>query len=67
MLGSTAQLDKCLVCEGRGDTCKTVSGSFNKRGLEEKAYHDIVTIPASATRIKVEEKRATNNYLGNSG
>ncbi len=52
------------MCNGNGDTCKTVSGFFDERNLGAKSYQDIVTIPKGATMIRVLEKRATNNYLG---
>ncbi|XP_068234682.1 papilin isoform X9 [Palaemon carinicauda] len=62
ILGSTAKEDKCRVCGGDGSTCNTITGEFTKEILTQ-GYNDIVLIPAGATNIYVEERRASNNYL----
>lgn len=62
MLGSHAKEDKCRVCGGDGSTCKTIEGVFDMDNLQI-GYNDILLIPAGATNIHIQEKRATNNYL----
>ncbi|XP_068083649.1 papilin [Anabrus simplex] len=62
MLGSPAKEDKCRECRGDGSSCQTISGVLEMDDLQV-GYNDILLIPAGATNIKVEEVRASNNYL----
>ena len=59
-LGSTAKNDKCGVCKGDESKCKSVEGTFDDRSLAP-GYHDVVTIPAGATAVRVEEARPSGN------
>ncbi|KYB26517.1 Papilin-like Protein [Tribolium castaneum] len=62
MLGSDVREDKCRVCGGDGNTCRTVSDRFENQDLQV-GYNDILLIPAGATNILVEEVAPSNNYL----
>ncbi|KAH7730490.1 thrombospondin [Aphelenchoides avenae] len=61
-LGSSSKYDKCAVCNGDGSTCKTVEGFFDERNLSP-GYHDVISLPAGATSVKIEEIRPTSNNL----
>ncbi|GLH10987.1 Papilin [Gryllus bimaculatus] len=62
MLGSSAKEDKCRECRGDGSSCRTIQGILEMDDLKV-GYNDILLIPAGATNIKVEEVKASNNYL----
>uniref|UniRef100_A0A1I7RSD0 Papilin n=1 Tax=Bursaphelenchus xylophilus TaxID=6326 RepID=A0A1I7RSD0_BURXY len=61
-LGSVAKVDKCGVCNGTGNTCKSQEGLVKESGLS-KGYNDIIVLPAGATAIRVEETQQTSNSL----
>ncbi|GMR58285.1 hypothetical protein PMAYCL1PPCAC_28480, partial [Pristionchus mayeri] len=61
-LGSDKKNDKCGKCDGKGDTCKTLEGTFDERNLSP-GYHDIIKLPVGATAIKISELRDTSNNL----
>ncbi|GMS79468.1 hypothetical protein PENTCL1PPCAC_1643 [Pristionchus entomophagus] len=61
-LGSDKKADKCGKCDGKGDTCKTLEGTFDERNLSP-GYHDIIKLPVGATAIKISELRDTSNNL----
>lgn len=42
MLGSDAKLDKCGVCGGKGQSCKFVTGSFEKASYGSDAVWPIL-------------------------
>ncbi|XP_066282432.1 papilin-like isoform X1 [Branchiostoma lanceolatum] len=62
MLGSNAQEDKCRECGGEGDSCKAVKGLFSIKNLPV-GYNQFLVIPATATNIRIEELRASDNFL----
>lgn len=59
---STAVEDACGVCQGDGTKCDTIQGMYNKQSLEP-GYREIITIPAEARNIHIEEVNATENYI----
>ncbi|XP_078591705.1 papilin-like isoform X1 [Branchiostoma floridae x Branchiostoma japonicum] len=62
MLGSNAQEDKCRECGGDGGSCKAVKGLFSIRNLPV-GYNQFLVIPATATNIRIEELKASDNFL----
>ncbi|XP_043945893.1 A disintegrin and metalloproteinase with thrombospondin motifs 4 [Protopterus annectens] len=52
VIGSKKKLDKCQVCGGNGSTCTKVFGSFKK---PRYGYNDVVTFPAGATSIFIQQ------------
>ncbi|XP_067661650.1 A disintegrin and metalloproteinase with thrombospondin motifs 6-like isoform X2 [Haliotis asinina] len=56
-LESGRQYDRCMVCDGKGDTCVKRTGTFNQ-GKKSK-YVTFVTLPKGATSISIINK----NYL----
>ncbi|XP_077994304.1 A disintegrin and metalloproteinase with thrombospondin motifs 16-like [Glandiceps talaboti] len=50
---SEAILDRCGVCDGDGDTCEIVSGSYSDGTTQQ--YSTVVTIPVGATSVTVTE------------
>ncbi|CAJ1048430.1 A disintegrin and metalloproteinase with thrombospondin motifs 18 isoform X2 [Xyrichtys novacula] len=62
MLGSKASLDACGVCKGDNSTCKFFKGKY---GLQHRAneYYSMVTIPAGAKSIHVQEMEISTSYL----
>jgi len=62
-LGSTKKEDKCGVCGGDGTTCNIVHGIYDNDNLKT-GYNDLLTIPAGARNIKIEEIVPTSNYIG---
>nr|XP_055052202.1 A disintegrin and metalloproteinase with thrombospondin motifs 8 [Misgurnus anguillicaudatus] len=52
-IDSNKKLDKCGVCGGNGQSCRMISGSFNKI---MHGYRDIVTIPSGATNINIKQQ-----------
>ncbi|KAF6199683.1 hypothetical protein GE061_005981, partial [Apolygus lucorum] len=61
LLGSTAKEDSCRVCGGDGSTCTKKSGVIETNA--QHGYVDLFLIPANATNIRIQERRASNNYL----
>lgn len=62
MLGSNATEDKCRKCGGDGGTCKTIKNTYSSNDLAG-GYNDLLLIPEGATNIRIEETKASNNYL----
>ncbi|XP_072527494.1 A disintegrin and metalloproteinase with thrombospondin motifs 18 [Salminus brasiliensis] len=62
VLGSTAALDACGVCKGDNSTCKFYSGQYT---LQHRAneYYSMVTVPAGARSIRVQEVEISSSYL----
>ncbi|XP_061749570.1 A disintegrin and metalloproteinase with thrombospondin motifs 18-like [Nerophis ophidion] len=62
ILGSKASLDACGVCKGNNSTCKLYKGQYT---LQHRAneYYSMVTIPAGARSIRVEEMEVSGSYL----
>ncbi|XP_017573388.1 A disintegrin and metalloproteinase with thrombospondin motifs 18 isoform X1 [Pygocentrus nattereri] len=62
VLGSSAALDACGVCKGDNSTCKLYSGQYN---LQHRAneYYSMVTVPAGARSIRVQEVEISSSYL----
>ncbi|TRY98260.1 hypothetical protein DNTS_000607 [Danionella cerebrum] len=52
-IDSNKKLDKCGVCGGNGQSCRIISGSYNKA---INGYRDIVTIPSGATNINIKQQ-----------
>ncbi|XP_040490296.1 A disintegrin and metalloproteinase with thrombospondin motifs 18 [Ursus maritimus] len=61
-LGSKAVLDACGVCKGDNSTCKFYKGLYlNQHKANE--YYPVVTIPAGARSIEIEELQLSSSYL----
>ncbi|XP_023443612.2 papilin isoform X2 [Dasypus novemcinctus] len=61
-LDSTKREDKCLQCGGNGTSCYPVMGTFNANDLS-RGYNQILTLPAGATSVLIEEVAASRNFL----
>ncbi|XP_067327139.1 A disintegrin and metalloproteinase with thrombospondin motifs 18 [Anolis sagrei] len=61
-LGSNTTLDACGVCKGDNSTCTFFSGHYL---IQHKMndYYPIVTIPAGAYSIEVQELQMSGSYL----
>ncbi|XP_062817654.1 A disintegrin and metalloproteinase with thrombospondin motifs 18 isoform X3 [Anolis carolinensis] len=61
-LGSNTTLDACGVCKGDNSTCTFFSGRYL---IQHKMndYYPIVTIPAGAYSIEVQELQMSSSYL----
>ncbi|XP_048245080.1 A disintegrin and metalloproteinase with thrombospondin motifs 10-like isoform X2 [Haliotis rufescens] len=53
-LESGRQYDRCLVCDGKGDTCEKRNGTYNQG--EKRKYVTFVTLPKGATFINIINK-----------
>ncbi|KAF4090887.1 hypothetical protein AMELA_G00030650 [Ameiurus melas] len=62
VLDSGAALDVCGVCKGDNSTCKLYSGRYD---LQHRAneYYPVVTVPAGARSIRVQEVEISSSYL----
>ncbi|EPY85805.1 A disintegrin and metalloproteinase with thrombospondin motifs 18 [Camelus ferus] len=61
-LGSKAVADACGVCKGDNSTCKFYKGLYlNQHKANE--YYPVVTIPAGAHSIEVQELQLSSSYL----
>ncbi|XP_070686641.1 A disintegrin and metalloproteinase with thrombospondin motifs 18 [Pempheris klunzingeri] len=62
ILGSKASLDACGVCKGDNSTCKFFKGHY---ALQHRAneYYSMVTVPAGARSIRVQEMEVSTSYL----
>ncbi|KAM4602429.1 A disintegrin and metalloproteinase with thrombospondin motifs 18 [Polymixia lowei] len=62
VLGSKATLDACGVCKGDNSSCKFFKGQYT---LQHRAneYYSMVTIPAGARSIQVQETEVSTSYL----
>ncbi|XP_058965493.2 papilin isoform X2 [Pocillopora verrucosa] len=60
ILNSNAKEDKCRVCNGKGQNCKTQKGVNKEEG---DGYKEILTIPASATNIDIQEMAPSTHFL----
>ncbi|XP_029317030.1 A disintegrin and metalloproteinase with thrombospondin motifs 18 [Cottoperca gobio] len=61
-LGSKASLDSCGACKGDNSTCKFFKGQYT---LQHRAneYYSMVTVPAGARSIHVQETEVSTSYL----
>ncbi|XP_064129830.1 A disintegrin and metalloproteinase with thrombospondin motifs 18 [Loxodonta africana] len=61
-LGSKAVLDACGICKGDNSTCKFYKGLYlNQHKANE--YYPVVTIPAGARSIEIQELQLSSSYL----
>lgn len=60
ILNSNAKEDKCRVCNGNGENCKTYKDINTEDGDD---YKEIFVIPASATNINIQELAPSSNFL----
>ncbi|XP_036391194.1 A disintegrin and metalloproteinase with thrombospondin motifs 18-like [Megalops cyprinoides] len=62
ILGSKSTVDACGVCKGDNSTCKFFKGQYL---LQHRAneYYPVVTIPAGARSIHVQEMEISTSYL----
>ncbi|KAL8194793.1 UNVERIFIED_CONTAM: A disintegrin and metalloproteinase with thrombospondin motifs 18 [Gekko kuhli] len=61
-LGSKAILDACGVCKGDNSTCKFFSGHYLTQP-KANDYYPVVTIPAGARSIEIQELQMSSSYL----
>nr|XP_056718448.1 A disintegrin and metalloproteinase with thrombospondin motifs 18 isoform X1 [Euleptes europaea] len=61
-LGSKAVLDSCGVCKGDNSTCKFFSGHYLTQH-KTNDYYPVVTIPAGARSIEIQELQISSSYL----
>ncbi|XP_066539063.1 A disintegrin and metalloproteinase with thrombospondin motifs 16 isoform X2 [Hoplias malabaricus] len=62
VLGSSAVLDLCGVCNGSNSTCKIYKGQYTKQHYTNQ-YYGVVTIPPGARSIRVVELNTSSSYL----
>ncbi|XP_030753591.1 A disintegrin and metalloproteinase with thrombospondin motifs 7-like [Sitophilus oryzae] len=62
-LNSDAIEDRCGICNGDGTQCKFVEGTFENEIGRLNSAKTVVTIPAGARKIRVEEKSESENCL----
>uniref|UniRef100_A0A3P9MFP5 ADAM metallopeptidase with thrombospondin type 1 motif 18 n=1 Tax=Oryzias latipes TaxID=8090 RepID=A0A3P9MFP5_ORYLA len=62
ILGSKAFVDACGVCKGDNSTCKFFKGQYT---LQHRAneYYSMVTVPAGARSIRIQEMEVSTSYL----
>uniref|UniRef100_A0A8C5EPJ4 ADAM metallopeptidase with thrombospondin type 1 motif, 18 n=1 Tax=Gouania willdenowi TaxID=441366 RepID=A0A8C5EPJ4_GOUWI len=62
ILGSRATLDACGLCKGDNSTCKFFKGLYT---LQHRAneYYSMVTVPAGARSIHIQEMEVSTSYL----
>uniref|UniRef100_A0A0B7A7Y9 Peptidase M12B domain-containing protein n=1 Tax=Arion vulgaris TaxID=1028688 RepID=A0A0B7A7Y9_9EUPU len=63
VMNSTKREDMCGVCGGNSSQCKTVQGNFVKKPSSGEVYILVVTIPAGARHIKIEETNRSSQFL----
>ncbi|XP_045149864.1 A disintegrin and metalloproteinase with thrombospondin motifs 18 [Echinops telfairi] len=61
-LGSKAVLDACGICKGDNSTCKFYKGLYLSQHNANE-YHPVVTIPAGAQSIEIQELQLSSCYL----
>ncbi|EGV91764.1 A disintegrin and metalloproteinase with thrombospondin motifs 18 [Cricetulus griseus] len=61
-LGSKAVSDACGVCKGDNSTCKFYKGLYLSQHKANE-YYPVVTIPAGARSIEVQELQLSSSYL----
>ncbi|KAM6430417.1 A disintegrin and metalloproteinase with thrombospondin motifs 18 isoform 2-T3 [Liasis olivaceus] len=61
-LGSKAALDACGVCKGDNSSCTFYSGHYLTQHKTNN-YYPIVTIPAGARSIEIQELLISSSYL----
>lgn len=62
ILGSKSSVDACGVCKGDNSSCKFFKGQYT---LQHRAneYYSMVTVPAGARSIRVQEMEVSTSYL----
>ncbi|XP_031197366.1 A disintegrin and metalloproteinase with thrombospondin motifs 18 isoform X2 [Mastomys coucha] len=61
-LGSKAVSDACGVCKGDNSTCKFYKGLYLSQHKANE-YYPVVTIPAGARSIEIQELQLSSSYL----
>lgn len=72
VIGSSAKLDRCGVCEGRNDTCREINGALRYDEVYAngaKSYHKVIRIPKGATNIEIKQIGyiGDHNYISEYG
>ncbi|KAE8597427.1 hypothetical protein XENTR_v10016469 [Xenopus tropicalis] len=62
LLGSNAVQDICGVCKGDNSTCKVYRSHYTKQHYSNQ-YYSIVTIPAGARSIRINEMNISTSYI----
>ncbi|EDO43067.1 predicted protein, partial [Nematostella vectensis] len=60
ILNSKAKEDKCRVCNGNGENCRTVRGSYYDSG---EGYKEFLVIPPGATNLRIEEIKPSVHFI----
>lgn len=64
IVGSTAKMDLCGVCNGKERSCRVVRSNFTvDANLMKYGYNRIMTIPKGAFNINITELESSRNYL----
>ncbi|XP_037889162.1 A disintegrin and metalloproteinase with thrombospondin motifs 7 isoform X2 [Glossina fuscipes] len=64
IVDSDMQEDRCGICGGSGEHCKTVKGSFNETIKVNEGYVEVVVLPAKARHIVIKELDNSPHFLG---
>ncbi|KAJ8252375.1 hypothetical protein COCON_G00216870 [Conger conger] len=62
ILGSKSTVDACGVCKGDNSTCKFFKGQYFLQHRSNE-YYTVVTVPAGARSIRVQEVEISTSYL----
>ncbi|XP_072451946.1 A disintegrin and metalloproteinase with thrombospondin motifs 18 isoform X1 [Chiloscyllium punctatum] len=62
VLGSKAGVDACGLCNGDNSTCKFFRGQYHQQHRANE-YYLVVTVPAGARSIHVQELEISTSYL----
>lgn len=64
IIGSTAKIDLCGVCNGQEKSCRVVRSNFTvDASLMKYGYNRIMTVPKGAFNINITELESSRNYL----
>uniref|UniRef100_A0A182NR21 Peptidase M12B domain-containing protein n=1 Tax=Anopheles dirus TaxID=7168 RepID=A0A182NR21_9DIPT len=64
VVDSNTTEDRCGVCGGVGDTCFVKKGEITKKINTTDGIHDVLTIPAGARNVLIEELAPSKNFIG---
>lgn len=64
MVGSDVTEDRCGICQGNGDQCKSINATYNETLKVSEGYVEIVVLPAKARHIVIKELGNSPHFLG---
>ncbi|XP_078686943.1 ADAMTS-like protein 2 isoform X2 [Branchiostoma floridae x Branchiostoma belcheri] len=62
VLYSRKAYDRCGVCDGEGDTCEVIRGTFQET-ISASGYTSIVQLPVGSRKINIIHQRTNATYL----